>query len=163
MNRKLIIAVWIFIFIVVNECFIPHPSIRAGGRAGESKNRSFSFSFSIDSLLGVTHTEITQVAFLRCLARYLLETKAIHKYEINHREYTIDELYRMTYPQWSNEKLHIHSYPLKSILDTILAENAMVDMDRWTKKLPAAHFDSEAFRNASRRLMKIRQISKLSR
>ena len=66
----------------------------------------------------------------------------------------------MTYPKWTTEKLHIHSYPLKSILDTILAENAMVDMDRWTKKLPAAHFDSEGFRNGSRRLIKIRRISK---
>jgi hypothetical protein len=36
----------------------------------------------------------------------------------------------------------------------------MVDMDRWTKKLPAAHFDSEAFSNGSRRMIKIRQISK---
>ena len=127
------------------------------------KVNSFScISFPILSPLGVTHTEITQVAFLRSLGRYLLETKAIQKYEINNREYNIDELYRLTYPHWSNEKLHIHSYPLKSILDTILVENAMVDMDRWTKKLPAAHFDSEAFRNASRRMIKIRQISNLS-
>ena len=111
--------------------------------------------------IGITHTEITQIAFVRSLARYLLETKAINKYEINNKEYTIDELYRLTYPKWSTEKLHIQSYPLKSILDTLLAENAMVDMDRWTKKLPAAHFDSEAFSNASRRMIKIRQISKL--
>jgi hypothetical protein len=110
--------------------------------------------------IGITHTEITQIAFLRSLARYFLETKAIHKYEINNKEYTIDELYRLTYPHWSNEKLHIQSYPLKSILDTLLVENAMVDMDRATKKLPAAHFDSEAFRNASRRMIKIRQTSK---
>lgn len=126
------------------------------------KVNSFSCISFVFLLLGVTHTEITQVAFLRCLGRYLLETKAIEKYEINNREYNIDELYRLTYPRWSNEKLHIHSYPLKSILDTILAENAMVDMDQWTKKLPAAHFDSEAFRNASRRMIKIRQISNLS-
>jgi hypothetical protein len=66
----------------------------------------------------------------------------------------------MTYPNWSREKRHIQSYPLKSVLDTILVENALVDIDQSTKKLPAAHFDSEAFRNASRRMIKIRRISK---
>ncbi len=111
-------------------------------------------------MIGITHTEITQIAFVRSLARYFLETKAIEKYEINNKEYTIDELYHLTYPKWSKEKLHIHSYPLKSILDTLLSENALVDMDRSTKKLPAAHFDSEAFSNASRRMIKIRNISK---
>ena len=111
---------------------------------------------------GITHSEITQIAFVRSLARYLLETKAIDKYDVKNKEYTIDQLYRMTYPKWSVEKLHIHSYPLKSILDTILAENALVDMDRNTKKLPAAHFDSEAFRNGSRRMIKIRRISNSS-
>ncbi len=121
---------------------------------------SITFKKSL-RFIGTTHTEITQIAFVRCLARYLLETKAIKKYEINNKEYTIDELYRLTYPDWSTEKLHIHSYPLKSILDTLLSENAMVDMDAWTKKLPAAHFDSEAFSNASRRMIKMRQKSKL--
>jgi len=117
-------------------------------------------SIQILILIGITHTEITQIAFVRSLARYLLETKAINKYEIKNTEYTIDELYRLTYPKWSTEKLHIQSYPLKSILDTLLVENALVDMDRWTKKLSAAHFDSEAFSNASRRMIKIRKISK---
>ncbi len=117
-------------------------------------------SIQILILIGITHTDITQIAFVRSLARYLLETKAINKYEIKDTEYTIDELYRLTYPKWSTEKLHIQSYPLKSILDTLLVENALVDMDRWTKKLSAAHFDSEAFSNASRRMIKIRKISK---
>jgi hypothetical protein len=117
-------------------------------------------SIQILILIGITHTDITQIAFVRSLARYLLETKAINKYEIKNTEYTIDELYRLTYPKWSTEKLHIQSYPLKSILDTLLVENALVDMDRWTKKLSAAHFDSEAFSNASRRMIKIRKISK---
>ena len=58
------------------------------------------------------------------------------------------------------EKVLLETYPLKSILDTILAENALVDVDQWTKKLPAAHFDSEAFSNASRRIIKIRRISR---
>jgi hypothetical protein len=116
--------------------------------------------YKILLIIGITHTEITQIAFVRSLARYFLETKAIQKYEIKNKEYTIDELYRLTYPKWSTEKLHIQSYPLKSILDTLLAENALVDMDRWTKKLPAAHFDSEALSNASRRMIKIRNISK---
>lgn len=120
---------------------------------------SSSYLRKICSCLGITHTEITQLAFLRSLGRYFLEAKAIEKYEINNKEYNIDDLYRLTYPQWSNEKRHIHSYPLKSILDTILVENAMVDIDQWTKKLPAAHFDSEAFRNASRRMIKLRQTS----
>ena len=108
--------------------------------------------------IGITHSEITQIAFVRTLARYFLETKAVQKYELVNREYTIDELYHMTYPNWSKEKLHIYSYPLKSVIDTLLAENAMVDIDAWTKKLPAAHFDSEAFSNASRRMIKIRKI-----
>ena len=148
--------------LVVIEAFIPHPSIRLGGQAGDSK---FNFQEQHYRRLfspGITHSEITQIAFVRSLARYLLETKAIDKYEIKNKEYTIDQLYRMTYPTWSAEKLHIHSYPLKSIVDTILVENAMVDMDRYTKKLPAAHFDSEAFRNASRRMIKIRTTSKSS-
>ncbi len=117
-------------------------------------------SIQILILIGITHTDITQIAFVRSLARYLLETKAINKYEIKNTEYTIDELYRLTYPKWSTEKLHIQSYPLKSILDTLLVENALVDMDRSTKKLSAAHFDSEAFSNASRRMIKLRKISK---
>ncbi|UJR36871.1 hypothetical protein I4U23_029584 [Adineta vaga] len=130
------------ISLTITQGFIPHPSIRVGGQAGGS----------------ITHTEITQIAFVRSLARYLLETKAIQKYEIENKEYTIDELYTLTYPDWSEEKLHIQTYPLKSILDTLLVENAMVDIDRSTKKLPAAHFDSEAFSNASRRMIKMRQI-----
>ena len=110
---------------------------------------------------GITHTEITQIAFVRTLARYLLETKALQKYEVENQEYTIDELYALTYSDWSKEKLHLQTYPLKSVLDTLLVENAMVDIDQWTKKLPAAHFDSEAFSNASRRMIKMRRISKI--
>ena len=101
------------------------------------------------------------MAFVRTLARHLLETKATQKYEIENQEYTIDELYALTYPDLSEEELHLQTYPLKSVLDTLLVENAMVDMDKWTKKLPAAHFDSEAFSNASRRMIKMRQISKV--
>ncbi|CAF1165865.1 unnamed protein product [Adineta steineri] len=135
--------IFLLIFLTIIQGFIPHPSIRVGGQAGES----------------ITHTEITQIAFVRSLARYLLEIKAIHKYEINNNtEYSIDDLYELTYPEWSKEKLHIQTYPLKSVLDTLLVENAFVDIDKWTKKLPAAHFDSEAFSNASRRMIKIRKI-----
>lgn len=147
---------------VVIDAFIPHPSIRLGGQAGDSKFNFYERHYRLLFSQGITHSEITQIAFVRSLARYLLETKAIDKYEIKNKEYTIDQLYRMTYPTWSAEKLHIHSYPLKSIVDTILVENAMVDMDQYTKKLPAAHFDSEAFRNASRRMIKIRTTSKSS-
>ncbi|CAF0810147.1 unnamed protein product [Adineta ricciae] len=137
------ISVILFILsLAISNGFIPHPSIRVGGQAGGS----------------ITHTEITQIAFVRTLARYLLETKALQKYEVENQEYTIDDLYALTYPDWSKEKLHLQTYPLKSVLDTLLVENAMVDIDQWTKKLPAAHFDSEAFSNASRRMIKMRRI-----
>ena len=62
-------------------------------------------------------------------------------------------------PKWNENDILVQTYTLKKILDTILSENALVDFDRWTKKLPAAHFDSEACLNASRRILKIRRIS----
>jgi hypothetical protein len=115
----------------------------------------FLINICFHLLTGITHTEITQLGFVRSLTRFLFETKAIHE----HEEYTIDQLYQLMYPTWSIKKLQLQIYPLKSILDTILAENALVDFDRWTKKLPTAHFDSEAFANGSRRILKIRRIS----
>ncbi|CAF0781140.1 unnamed protein product, partial [Rotaria sordida] len=122
--------------------FIPHPSVRLGGQAGKS----------------VTHTEITQQAFIRSLARYFIDTHSIRSQDINkNQEYTIDELYWLAYPHWTTQQEHQRTYPLKSILDTILSENGLVDFDAWTKKLPAAHFDSEAFSNGSRRIIKLRQ------
>jgi hypothetical protein len=117
-----------------------------------------SLKKSLNLLIGVTHTEITQLGFIRSLARFLSETKAIQNYDTN-TEYTIDQLYELINPSWDNEDIQIQTYPLKKILDTVLAENALVDFDPWTKKLPAAHFDSEAFVNASRRIMKIRRTS----
>ncbi|CAF4276509.1 unnamed protein product, partial [Rotaria magnacalcarata] len=103
-------------------------------------------------MIGITHTEITQQAFIRSLARYFLDTHAIRTQEIYHsQEFTIDELYHLAYPHWTTKQVRQRSYPLKSILDAILAENGLVDFDAWTKKLPAAHFDSEAFSNGSRR------------
>ncbi|CAF4656828.1 unnamed protein product [Rotaria magnacalcarata] len=130
------------LFVISITGFIPHPSVRLGGQAGES----------------ITHTEITQQAFIRSLARYFLDTHAIRTQEINHsQEFTIDELYHLAYPHWTTKQVRQRSYPLKSILDAILAENGLVDFDAWTKKLPAAHFDSEAFSNGSRRILELRR------
>jgi hypothetical protein len=109
-------------------------------------------------LIGLTHTEITQLAFIRSLGRFFVETERINNYALN-EEYTINELYQLVYPTWSFARIELETFPLKIILDIILAENALVDFDHWTKKLPAAHFDSEAFSNASRRILKIRRIS----
>lgn len=102
---------------------------------------------------------MTQLAFTRALTRFLYETKVISSFDHN-KEYTIDQLYELAYPTWTKEQIHLQTYPLKSILDTILAENALVDFDSWTKKLSAAHFDSEGFLNGSRRIMKLRRTSK---
>lgn len=68
-------------------------------------------------------------------------------------------MYQLAYPHWTKKQVQQRTYPLKSILDTILAENGMVDFDAWTKKLPAAHFDSEAFSNGSRRILELRRQS----
>ena len=106
----------------------------------------------------MTHTEITQLGFIRSLARYLSETKSIKDYDAK-TEYTVDELYELINPSWDENDILVQTYPLKKILDIILAENALVDFDSWTKKLPAAHFDSEAFVNGSRRIMKLRRTS----
>ena len=157
-NIQTITLVWFLTLFITTHGFIPHPSVRFGGQAGDSRSLLLTIQISPTFLSGLTHTEITQLGFLRSLARFLFETKAINNY--NHDdEYTIDQLYELMNPTWNNEKLHVQTYPLKSILDTILAENALVDFDRWTKKLSAAHFDSEAFANASRRIIKIRRIS----
>ncbi|CAF3733449.1 unnamed protein product [Rotaria sp. Silwood1] len=111
-------------------------------------------------MIGVTHTEITQQAFIRSLERYFIDTHSIRSQDVNEKqEYTIDGLYRLAYPHWTTQQLRQRSYPLKSILDTILAENGLVDFDAWTKKLPAAHFDSEAFSNGSRRILQLRRRS----
>jgi hypothetical protein len=101
---------------------------------------------------------MTQSAFIRSLGRFLFETKAIDDYDPT-KEYTIDQLYQSMYPTWTMEEIERQTYPLKSILDIILSENAAVDFDQWTKKLSAAHFDSEAFMNGSRRILQIRRTS----
>jgi hypothetical protein len=105
---------------------------------------------------------MTQLAFIRSLARFLFETKAIKDNYDSTEEYTVDQLYQLIHPSWTMEKIELETYPLKSILDIVLAENALVDFDHWTKKLSAAHFDSEAFANGSRRILKIRRISTCS-
>jgi hypothetical protein len=101
---------------------------------------------------------MTQAAFIRSLGRFLFDTKAINDYDST-KEYTVDQLYQLIHPTWPMEKIELQTYPLKSILDIILSENALVDFDHWTKKLSAAHFDSEAFANGSRRILKIRRTS----
>ncbi len=116
------------------------------------------FHINLNFFIGITHTEMTQSAFIRSLGRFLFETKAIDDYDPT-KEYTIDQLYQSMYPTWTMEEIERQTYPLKSILDIILSENAAVDFDQWTKKLSAAHFDSEAFMNGSRRILQIRRTS----
>lgn len=110
-------------------------------------------------LSGITHSELTQIGFVRSFARYLFENKTIRSRRLRKKHFTVDQLFHFIYPKLSKEKLQIQSYPLKSILDTIVAENAFVDFNGSSKKLPAAHFDSEAFLNGSRRMIKLRRSS----
>ncbi|CAF3859616.1 unnamed protein product, partial [Rotaria sp. Silwood1] len=67
-------------------------------------------------------------------------------------------LYKLAYPEYNQVQVELYSLPLKFILDFVMTENALVDFDSKTKKLSAAHFDSEAFINGSRRILRLRQI-----
>ncbi|CAF1240754.1 unnamed protein product, partial [Didymodactylos carnosus] len=121
--------------------FIPHPAIRVGGRAGDS----------------ITHTEITQIGFLRSLTKYFKDhIDDATKIDLS-KSYTINDLYKLYY-NVNDKEAQKYTTPIKSVIDVILVENALVDFNNATKKLPAAHFDSEAFINGSRRILTIRKL-----
>ncbi|CAF1058645.1 unnamed protein product [Rotaria sordida] len=115
----------------------------------------------------ITHTEITQAGFIRCLARFFYDTRLkrnkykgnkIKEQEYFTKEHTIDDLYKLAYPKYNEAEVELHSLPLKFILDFVMTENALVDFNPNTKKLSPAHFDSEAFINGSRRILQLRKI-----
>ncbi|CAF1359667.1 unnamed protein product [Adineta ricciae] len=123
--------------------FIPHPAVRLGGQAGES----------------ITHTEQAQLGFIRSLTRFFLDSQN-EKGENTDKfqgEHTIDQLYQIVHPDWTNEQVKLHSYPLKRIVDTFQMTDALVDLSPSTKNLPAAHFDSESFAESNHRLMQLRK------
>ncbi|CAF4915776.1 unnamed protein product [Rotaria sp. Silwood1] len=145
----------LFLFHLLSIClytnaFIPYPIIGDGAQTSDS----------------ITHTEITQAGFIRCLARFFYDTR-IHPnnnngHTVNEKEYftnahTIDDLYKLAYPAYSQAQVELYSLPLKLVLDFVMTSNALVDFDPKTKKLSAAHFDSEAFINGSRRILRLRK------
>ena len=71
--------------------------------------------------------------------------------------HTIDELYKLVHPTWSSERVYLYSYPLKTVIDQLQVNNALVDLNSNTKNLPSAHFDAESFVSANRRVMDLRQ------
>ncbi|CAF3076558.1 unnamed protein product, partial [Rotaria sp. Silwood2] len=133
------------------NAFIPYPVIGDGAQTSDS----------------ITHTEITQAGFIRCLASFFYDTRikpnnnngnTINEQEYFTTEHTIDDLYKLAYPEYSQAQVELYSLPLKFILDLVMTEDALVDFNSNTKKLSAAHFDSEAFINGSRRILQLRQI-----
>ena len=126
--------------------------------------------YSFFSITGITHTEITQTGSIRTLARYFYDTRirpnknngnTVNEQKYFTEEHTIDDLYRLAHPEYSEAEVQLYSLPLKFILDNIMTQNALVDFNSKTKKLSAAHFDSEAFKNGSRRILQLRAISKM--
>jgi hypothetical protein len=113
------------------------------------------------------------MGFIRSLARYFYETAIRAQTNQNSSSkgnndddeaffttrHTIDDLYELVYPQYDRLEIQLYSLPLKFIVDTMMTHNVRVDFDSHTKKLSAAHFDSEAFANGSRRIVKLRRIS----
>jgi len=126
----------------------------------------FIFKIIFFLIVGITHTEITEVGFIRSLARFFYDTRIksngiINEQEYFNFEYTVDDLYKVAYPTYSEKQLLLYSLPFKFILDSIMIQNVLVDFNPNTKKLSSAHFDSEAFINSSRRILQLRQISNL--
>jgi hypothetical protein len=109
---------------------------------------------------GITHTDMTQLGFIQSLTRFFLD-KEVDKNDADlvqkiQGQHTIDELYQLVYPSWSTTQVKLHSYPLKRIIDLMQVKNALVDLSRATKKLSAAHFDSESFAESNRRIIDLR-------
>ncbi|CAF4273895.1 unnamed protein product, partial [Rotaria sp. Silwood2] len=128
------------------QAFIPHPAIRFGGQAGNSEYYYFT---------------IIQLGFIRSLAQFFIDAKTRDGSGINtedfKKEHTIDELYQLAHPDWTEDKVKLYSYPLKSIIDKIQVRDALVDLNPSTKDLPSAHFDSESFNESNHRIMRLRK------
>lgn len=123
------------------------------------------FYFLIGFIRGLTHSEITQLGFIRTLARFFLDTRIKNTNDINianfTAENTIDSLYRLAYPQWNWAQVKLYSFSLKRIIDLIQLENVKIDLFPSTKNLPSAHFDAELFSDSNRRIMELRRQGKL--
>ncbi|CAF5226240.1 unnamed protein product, partial [Rotaria magnacalcarata] len=89
------------------------------------------------------------------LARFFLGTHHGNQVnaEIFNSTHTIDELYQLVHPDWSNDQVKLYLHPLKSIIDHIQVRDALVDLNPSTKDLPSAHFDAESFIGSNRRIM----------
>ncbi|CAF0737973.1 unnamed protein product [Adineta steineri] len=121
-----------FYFLLINvqyfvaNAFIPHPAIRLGGQAGNS----------------ITHTELVQLGFIRSLTRFFLDAQIQSKSSIDvenfKAEHTIDELYQLAHPDWTND------------------QRCSVDLNPSTKNLPSTHFDSESFKESNDRIIQLR-------
>lgn len=160
----------VLISTTISQAFIPHPLIAYGALSSNSKsyeqtNTKIVF-FSIT--VGITHAEITQLAVIRSLARFLYDTHlrsndtnttTINEEKFFATEYTIDDLYELIYPKFDSVERSLYTLPLKFVLDSIMTFNVLVDFDEKTKRVSAAHFDNEAFVNASRRILRFRQTS----
>ncbi|CAF3622581.1 unnamed protein product [Rotaria sp. Silwood1] len=144
-----------FLHLLVNfvgtYAFITHPLVTYGSISSTS----------------ITHADITELAVIRSLARFFYDTR-IHpnnnnKSFINEEEYlttdhTIDNLYKLAYPEYNELQVAFNSLPFKFIVDFIITQNVLTDFDNKTKKLSEAHFDNELFINASKRILQFRQI-----
>lgn len=166
MNRLLLLL----LFIGVTDAFIPHPLLAYGAMATNSRcelRSLFSCVCVSSRRLGLTHSEITGLGFVRSLARYLYETQIfqsrsnssqpISDEEFLTTKYTINDLYKLAHPELDRFDIELYTLPVKFILDTLMTQNVLVDFNPKTKKLSAAHFDSEAFLNGSRRILRLRQ------
>lgn len=105
---------------------------------------------------------------IRSIARYLYDTRIrsrnINGTIVNEQNYfttehTIDDLYELAYPHLNDVEASLQALPLKYIMDSIMIQNVLMDFNHETNHLSAAHFDNEAFMNASRRIFQARQTS----
>ncbi|CAF3684348.1 unnamed protein product [Rotaria sp. Silwood1] len=131
--------------------FIPHPLIAYGALSSTS----------------ITHAEITQIAIMQSLTRFFYDTRitlnnsnisSVNEEEYLTAEHTIDDLYNLAYPEYNELRVAFYSLPIKFVVDDIITQNVLTDFNDKTKKLAAAHFDDEAFINASKRILQFRQI-----
>ncbi|CAF0986412.1 unnamed protein product [Adineta ricciae] len=142
--------IYLIVYTSHTDAFIPQPLIADGASTGES----------------ITHTEITQIAFIRSLTRFFYETRiapnnnnngTVNQQDYFTKQHTIDDLYKLAHPEYSSAQVEFYSLPLKFTLDLVMTYNALVDFDPSTRILSPAHFDSEAFNNGSRRIIQLRQ------
>ncbi|CAF2153694.1 unnamed protein product [Rotaria magnacalcarata] len=149
-NTYIQFSFYLLLNLAGTYAFIPHPLVA-------------DVSLSSNS---ITHTEITQLAVIRSLARFFFDTRLfandtnatfVNEEAYFTAEHTIDDLYELAHPEYNAFELISCSLPLKFIVDSMITENALVDFDYSTRKVAAAHYDNEAFINASRRILQFRE------